>query len=206
MRYTLLPAVVVAIVATLTSCDKQAEFQGDWTATAPIDLTNLIPEADQASSLMSISFIDSVNINGGPVMLSTILSINQAVQPTEGSTITEPYEVSVAATASVSGSWMYKGDDRDELLLSLDPSTLQVNVDQNGVTFSQNLLTGEQQPAVDSLTAVTVQSWKKAITKALNVEVQRFAYLDDVDVEQKGTVLSFEIDNPKQTLHFRRTE
>ena len=206
MRYTLITACLVATAASLTSCDKKADFQGDWTATSPIDLSQLIPEADHASSLMSISFIDENNVNGGPVMLSTILSINQAVTPAEGAAISDPYEVSVAATASVSGKWMYKDNDRDELVLSLDPGTLNVNVDRNGVTFSQNLLTGEQQPAVDSLTAVTVQAWQAAITKALNVEMQRFSFLDDVEVAQKGTVLSFEIENPKQTLNFRRTE
>lgn len=203
MRHILFSAITAGLLASLTSCNKQAEFQGDWTATAPLDLTTLIPEADHVSSLMSISFIDDSKVNGGPVMLSCILSVEQAVKTPEA-TLNEPYEVSVAATASVSGEWMYKDDDKDELLLALDQNTLQVNVDQNGVTFSQNLLTGAQQPEVDSLTAVTVQAWKKAITKAMTSEMQRFSYLDDVQVKQKGTILTFEVENPKQTLHFHR--
>lgn len=206
MRYTLFAAALTAVSVCLTSCDKKADFQGEWTATAPINLTAQIPEAAQASSLMSISFIDDSQVNGGPVMLSTVLSIEQAVEQGQELELTEPYMVRVAATASVSGKWMYKDDDRKELLLALDANTLQVNVDQNGVTFSQNLLTGAQQPEVDSLTTVTVNAWKAAITKAMTSEMQRFSYLDDVKVEQKGTLLTFEVDNPKQTLHFYNVE
>ncbi|MDE6300466.1 MAG: hypothetical protein K2M19_01955 [Muribaculaceae bacterium] len=205
MRYSLLTVVLASSLLSLSSCHKQAEFQGEWTATAPIDITSQIPQADRASSLMTISFIDDSEVNGGPVVLSSMLSINQAVAAGQLDGLDEAYEVDVAATASVSGKWMYKDDDRDELLLALDANTLQVNVDQNGVTFSQNLLTGAQQPEVDSLTSVTVQEWKIAITKAMTAEMQRFSYLDDVNVEQKGTILTFEVENPKQTLHFHRT-
>ena len=190
-------------LVSLASCSNKAEFIGEWTATAPSDIAAQIPSAATASSLVSINFIDNAHQTGGSATLSSLIDITQSVQG-DSTTIEQPYEVSVAATANVGGTWLYKGDDHDELLLTFDLSTLNVNIDKNGVTYTQNVLTGAQQPQLDSLTTSTVAAWKQELTRAIRSDLSRFSELDDVEVSNKGQILSFEIHSPKAKMHFRR--
>ncbi len=190
----------------LGSCSKGPDFTGTWTSLAPDDITADLPGASTAGSLMSIQFTENAeNSRNGSVVLSSILDITQPVQGTQAA-IDRPYEASVAATASVGGTWMYNGDDNDELLLSFDLSSLEVNVDKNGVTFTQDMLTGSQQPQIDSLTNVTANLWKQEISRALRSRLTAFSKLDDVEVNRDG-ILSFEIkvNNHDKELHFRRS-
>ena len=83
--------------------------------------------------------------------------------------------------------------------LFLDNSTMQVNVDPNGVTFSQNLLTGAQQPMVDSLTSVTADRWRTAIRTAAAKQFFSFTKLDDVKVV--NDILSCEAGKKDLTFH-----
>lgn len=196
--------MALGAASCIVSCGHNDKFIGTWTATTPDDITASVPAASMATSLVSVSFMPGADSkDGGSVALSSVISVNQPVQP--GGGIEQAYEVNVAATASVGGTWQYKGDDDDDLILAFDPSTLKVNVDNNGVTFTQNLLTGSQQPQIDSLTAVTAQQWKAQLTRALTIEFRRYRQLDDVKVH-KGDILTFEIENPDQTLQFRKSE
>ena len=200
----LLSIFAIAGVACVISCGRNEKFIGTWTSTVPDDITSSVPAASMATSLVSVSFMPGVDTkDGGSVALSSVINVNQPVQPGVG--LDAAYEVNVAATASVGGTWSYKGDDDDELVLAFDPSTLKVNIDNNGVTFTQNLLTGAQQPQIDSLTAATAQQWKAQLTRALTTEFGRFRQLEDVKVH-KGDILTFEIENPDQTLQFRKAQ
>ena len=76
---------------------------------------------------------------------------------------------------------------------------MQVNVDPNGVTFSQNLLTGAQQPMVDSLTSVTADRWRTAIRTAAAKQFFSFTKLDDVKVV--NDILSCEAGKKDLTFH-----
>lgn len=205
-KYSLIIGLGLIIgVSGLASCSKTSDFLGVWTSTTPEDITASVPAASSATSLVSISFVEGTgNKDGGSVALTSIINVNQ---PVSGSPISmnQPYEVNVAATASLGGTWIYEEGSDDDLLLSLDLSTLKVNVDNNGVTFTQNMLTGAQQPQIDSLTTVTAELWKNQLTQAMTKEFSRFKKLDDVKVH-KGQVLTFEIQNPELTLQMRKTE
>lgn len=205
-NYSLIIGLGLIIGASgLASCSKTTDFFGVWTSTTPEDITASVPAASSATSLVSISFVEGTgNKDGGSVALTSIINVNQ---PVSGSPISmnQPYEVNVAATASLGGTWIYEEGSDDDLLLSLDLSTLKVNVDNNGVSFTQNMLTGAQQPQIDSLTTVTAELWKNQLTQAMTKEFSRFKKLDDVKVH-KGQVLTFEIQNPELTLQMRKTE
>lgn len=205
-KYSLIIGLGLIIGASgLASCSKTTDFLGVWTSTTPEDITASVPAASSATSLVSISFVEGTgNKDGGSVALTSIINVNQ---PVSGSPISmnQPYEVNVAATASLGGTWIYEEGSDDDLLLSLDLSTLKVNVDNNGVSFTQNMLTGAQQPQIDSLTTVTAELWKNQLTQAMTKEFSRFKKLDDVKVH-KGQVLTFEIQNPELTLQMRKTE
>lgn len=189
----------------LASCSQREKFIGTWTATAPTDITAKVPAAATASSLISINFLDNAQKTGGSVALSSILDISQAVDG-DSFSMNQPYEVNLVGTATVGGTWTYKDDDHDELLLSFDLSSLNVNIDNNGVTYTQNILTGAQQPQLDSLTTATISAWKHEITRAIRADLARFSVLDDVEVTNKDQTLTFDIQSPEAKLHFRRVE
>lgn len=200
-----LGAGLLALSATITSCSKKTDFVGVWTATTPEDITTSVPAASSATSLVSISFVeDATKKDGGSVALSSIINVNQPLQGSLAGTDI-PYEVNVAATASLGGTWIFEEDSDDDLLLSLDLSTLKVNVDNNGVTFTQNMLTGAQQPQIDSLTAITAELWKNQLRQAMTKEFSRFKKIDDIKVH-KGQILTLEIENPETTLQFRKAQ
>lgn len=202
-KHILIGALAVAGLS-MASCSKSTAFLGEWTAETPADITRSAPAATKATSTVSINFSlnDSVRGGkGGTVLLTSIISATQPVEP--GVTIEQGYEVNVAATASLAGTWRYEDDSDDDLILSLDPSSLNVDVDNNGITFTQNLLTGAQQPTIDSLTTATAALWKAELTKAMRTEFSRYSKLDDVKVSKDG-VLSLEIEHPETTLYFVR--
>ena len=188
--YPILTVAAIALVAG--ACSHRADINGAWTST-PVRV------ADDATSVLSIDFNAPKGAKSGTVTLSTVIEATQPVQAGTLVGFADPYEVSVTGTASISGRWSYEDSDDDDILLFLDNSTMQVNVDPNGVTFSQNLLTGAQQPMVDSLTSVTADRWRTAIRTAAAKQFFSFTKLDDVKVV--NDILSCEAGKKDLTFH-----
>ncbi len=183
----------------ISSCSRTDRFAGEWMGT-PTRMMD-IPGASDATSTISIDFAPSSDVRrGGDVLMSATIDVSQAVT---GSIISPdaPYQVDVAATASIRGRYVAEDDDDDDILLHLDPSTLQVNVDPAGVTFSENILTGLQRPTLDSLTMQTVDAWRVLITSAIRDEFYKYQKIDDIKVHH-GDMLSCEVADRDYT--FRR--
>ncbi len=186
-----IPLIAAAAAAALmASCSDNPKFIGQWTSTAPYDMAQDLPVSIAGAQLTLDFAAGEQSKSAGPVTLSSVIDLTQPVQ---GDTaFVEPYEVSVTANSTVAGTWMTVDDD-DDLVLSFDLATLNVNVDNDGVAFSQNILTGAQQPLLDSLTAATSQRWQSLLTTAVKRQLAEFAQLEDVEVTNKGNLLSFEI-------------
>ncbi|MDE6161484.1 MAG: hypothetical protein K2F77_07480 [Muribaculaceae bacterium] len=187
-----------ALIAIAGACNRHADIAGMWTST-PVRVGDDIAMASTATSVLTIDFNAQKGRNSGTVMLAATID---ATQPVEAGTLAgfaEPYEVSVAATATISGKWSYEDNDDDDILIFLDNNTLQVNIDPNGVTYSQNLLTGAQQPMVDSLTTATIDRWRSAVRNAASKQFFQFTKLDDVKVH--NDILSFEVGKRDLTFH-----
>ena len=135
----------------------------------------------------------------GKITITALLDANQPVSSSDSS-LMQPYEVSVAATASITGDWTYEDRDDDDIIVSLDPESLKVRVDPDGVTFSQDILTGNERPVLDSLTAATAAVWTRSLTAAMRVEFAKYQKISDVKV--KKNILSCEIDD--RDYSFRR--
>lgn len=205
-NFTLLAGAGLVILA-MVSCTKRDEFVGSWQALNPTDISSQLPASANATSLMSVTFGPNTDGQGGDVFISSIISATQSLDETPG--VVSPYEVSVAATATINGKWAYESDDDYDLILVLDQNSLNVNVDKDGVTFRENDLTGNQVPASDSLTVATANLWKGQIISAMRKDLSRYNRIDDVDVKNSkslGKILKFEIDNPDQVLTFRNVE
>ena len=185
----------------LSSCSKTSEFVGSWQAMEPTDISSQLPSAAYGSMSNSVTFgPDTIN-GAGEFVLTSLIDITQPVVENPG--IDAAYEVSVAATASINGTWTYAKGEDDELIVTLDPTSLSVNIDNNGVTFRQNVVTEAEQPVTDSLTNVTVNLWKEQLAPVAKKEFYRYQRLDDVKLKDK-TTLKLEVENPEQDLYFRK--
>lgn len=191
----ILPA---AAIAALSSCSNYPQIEGTWTGT-PTRIDNISAACD-ASATMSISFTqDDKSAQSGEVTISALIDANQPVTSIADG-LDQPYEVSVAATAVITGHWSYEEKDDDDILITLDPSTLEVKVDPNGVSFSNDVLTETQQPLLDSLSRATADAWKKSITKAMS---ERFYDMNKIsDIKINNGIMSCEIHDRDFT--FRR--
>ncbi|MDE7426331.1 MAG: hypothetical protein K2M79_00830 [Muribaculaceae bacterium] len=137
--------------------------------------------------------------NGGTVLFSGLLSGSQPVSPDPSGAdvnidsipVLDPYEISIAGTYSVSGTYSFKNSEREEMLIDLDYSTLEVKVDPEAVTYTNNQITETQQPVVQQLNEKAVLVWKNSMTRALSSYFTDFSLLDDVKV--KDGVMSFEV-------------
>ncbi len=185
-----------AMLAACTACSGGPAIDGAWTS-APTRIDNELPIASEASDVLTLVFDAPKGAKSGAVTITSEITANQPVEAGTIDSFDEPYEVSVSATATITGTWSL--EDRDDIVIFLDRNTLEVNVDPDGVAYSQNLIDGMQQPQVDSLTAVTAERWRSAIRSAATARFISLDKLDDVKV--KDNILSCEVGKRDLTFH-----
>lgn len=188
---------VAILIFAIASCAKRNDINGTWTAT-PVHIDNMQYAAD-AFSVLSINFDAPKGAQSGPVTVTMVIDATQPVD--SGTTVgfAEPYEVSVTGTATISGRWSYEDGEDDDILLFLDNNSLQINIDPDGVTFSRNLLTGAQQPMIDSLSTVTAERWLTSMRSIAAKQFFEYTKLDDVKVS--NDILSCELGKRDLTFH-----
>lgn len=192
-----------AAILFLAACSNRADINGTWTST-PMQVGDDIAVADQATSVLSIDFDAPKGAKSGMVTMSAVIDGTQPAAAGSLQGFDAPYEISVAATATISGRWSYEDKDDDDILIFLDNATLQINVDPNGVTYSQNVLTGAQQPMVDSLTTVTIERWRSSLRNAVGKQFFNLNKLDDVKVV--NGIMTCEVGHRDLTFHRTSTE
>lgn len=191
-------ACLMAMSLLFISCGN-SDIEGRWNG-SEMRLNDITGVAD-ASTVVSFDFSTdkaSGDTKSGRVIVSALINANQPL--TQDSTMIAPYEQSVAATASIEGVWAYEDDD--DIVISYDPATFRINIDPEGVAMSENLLTGMQQPQVDSLTQITMNSWKNILGKPVRDQFNKFQKIEDVKVTKD--ILSFE--SGKDKLSFRKVQ
>lgn len=189
---------ILASVAAISSCSRTKAIEGTWEA-APTRIS--VQGAADAYATVTLDFAPAQNARtGGDVNISAVVELTQAVT-TPAITIDEPWEVSVSANALINGTYVYDDGDDDDILLNLDPSTLQVNVDPDGVTYSRNILDGIPASQLDSLNAATADRWRLLITSAIRDEFNKYRKIDDIKIHHND-MMSAEINDQDYT--FRR--
>ena len=141
--------------------------------------------ASDASTTVTLDFVPDQGRKGtGTLNISAVINAEQAVKGAVDAVV-EPYEASVAATASITGRYAVEDRDDDDLVVSFDPTSMDVNIDPSGVTFSENAITGMQQPTLDSLSRATSQHWRTALTPAIREVFNRYRRIEDIKVHQR---------------------
>lgn len=193
----ILASGLAVAAAAFTSCERHADVAGSWTGMPGRSLA--VSGAIDVTSTISLDFARQPASKAKDSGLLTISAAIDANQPVTGGTFENAaYEVSVAASASMTGTWAFIDDD--DIAITLDPSSFTVKVDPDGITFAEDLVSGMQDPQLDSLSTATAARWQSVIAPAIKTEFLKYNKLDDIKI--KNGIMTFEIADRDYT--FRR--
>ncbi len=201
----LLSALAAGMAVTMTYCSKQAKFIGAWTEVNPSNITVQLPGASSATSRVTIDFIDNLQKTGGAVSLQSDINVTRTIEA-DSLSQGQPYEVKIAAKASVDGTWSYDVDDDDDVLLALDLSKLKVDIDRDRISFTRPAATVVPQAHLDSLALQYIDTWKRDLTGVVSEDLARYTVIDDIELSRDGNMMTFEVQSPEAKLHFKRDE
>ncbi len=188
-------AGILFIIGMFVACTENNKFIGFWRSSVPTILYQNSSEVSYATSRVSIEFSKGESLKSGPFKITTLIDVYQRIENDTTRTI-EPYEVNIASTASISGTWQWaEKDDNDDLILSFDMNTLQVEVNSDAVTFSKNIHRAVQEPELGILSDMIANRWENQITKAVVSKLANYSVLEDVEVSNDGNILTFEVKN-----------
>lgn len=193
-KYLLVSATLIAM--GLTACDSETrlakDLEGSWTG-AP---QQLVDDANASATYIPVyTFVKSDKEAGGTVTIDALIS-------TAGSTASGTVgqvNMSASGRASVSGKW--RATDDDEIVISLEPTSLQVSVDPEAVEMSVNPLSDTTLPAVDSLKPAMVPVVRTMMKTAMQRKFVELNKIDDIKI--KNDIMTCEIG--KRDLSFHRT-
>ena len=192
-------AVLLGFSVAVSSCQGEAKYIGMWQGN-PEHLVS-VPGANDATITVTLDFSPNAEQRG-----TGIITLNATIEATQSVTnvmtsLDQAYEANIAATASIIGNYVRADDDDDDVLVTFNPTSMQLNVDPAGVTFSNNILTGVPEPMLDSLSQATAAHWKTALLPAVREVFNRYRKIDDIKVHH-GDMMSCELADRDYT--FRR--
>ena len=174
MYRTLLILAAICGLA-ITSCDNRAKIEGSWES-SPVKLD--LAHTATSSATLCYTF------NGdGSMTLTSDINLTEPMNRQADGILME-YQASVAATASIQGTWQYAPDENDEVIISLDNNSFTINVDPAAVTFSQNVLDGAQTPEVETMKQQAVERYQTMLTPAMKAYFGGCVKLDDIKVDK----------------------
>lgn len=183
--------ILAASGMAFTSCDSKVKLVKDIEGTWATNSDKLgVEDALNASATYLIEFTPNEGNDPltGSVTLSALLNIVNMAAPSD--MVEQAYSVSAGCTADVCGT--YRVADDDELLITMDITTFNVDVDPAGVILEYNLVEGTDQPvANDTLSTVYAAHVKAQVTETIK---QRFLSIDKIDdIHVKNDELKCEI-------------
>lgn len=191
----LMAAAALAGVFMMTSCDGASKLSenisGTWSG-APIHLID--NSASSASTIDTYTFTRDEKSNGGNLIVTSLISVTGSINGSGA--IVQPFSLSAAATASIQGRWNVVDDD--EISVSLELKTLQVNVDPSAVVLSAAMLNGSTMASVDSMKPALVNSIGAQLRQAVSNRYLGIKKIDDIEI--KGSLMEWEINKSKETL------
>lgn len=186
----------MAMVATLTGCNEKSKLankvEGVWSGNP-----ERVDDTTAAYSTVIKTFDFQVNDTGegGTVVVTALIDVQNSM--TGGAAAVQPIELSAAATASVTGSW--QAVDDDEIVITLDAQSAQVNVDPDAVRLDYSNVTGESAPETTSMRPAAAAIVGRQVNAVLTSNILTISKLDDIKVHN-GTVMECEINDKDVTL------
>lgn len=172
----------------LTSCDSSAKLadsiQGEWTGNSERILDT---GAAMATAVRVMSFSKGSTPTEGTVTMSALVTVEN-IMPFNDS-IQTPLTISASGVATITG--VYQAKDDDELLISLDATSLSTDVDPEGVQMNYNVLSGEDSSVATKLKPAAVVLATQQINRAAQNIFTNINKIDDIKV--KGNLMKCEV-------------
>lgn len=193
--YKIITAATAAGLLFLTACSGTSSLakniEGSWSGT-PKSLSTDI--AGSTTIVEIISFLPGDIKNGGNFEVTAMISATGSARGMDGSLL--PYDLTASASAAAKGSW--RAIDDDEIAINIDPSTIDVSVDQDAQVFNNNMITDAEKAALDSIRPNVMNLLEHRIKRDVMTRFMSVKHLDDVKV--KSDLLKYEIDDDHYTL------
>ena len=119
-------AVAAGAMMMITSCDSKAKLaeavQGEWTGNPEKVLDT---GAASASMVRILEFTRGAADTEGSVTMSALITVENTMQHNDS--IVSPLQITASGTATITG--VYQAKDDDDIAISLDATSMTVNVD-----------------------------------------------------------------------------
>lgn len=200
IRSSLVAIAVVSMAALFTSCESKTKLaksiEGSWTAT-PERLAD--DDAVSATSVRIFDFLPDTTtpVTNGQLVMSSMVTITTAADNSgDADGIMQHYTVSASGVATVTGTWTVIDDD--EVRIDVDPSSLTVKVDPQGVEVNVNAITSQTVSVPDSIKPVFAESVKAQIRRLVEKQFFDVSKIDDIEI--KDEFMTMEINKRDYSL------
>ncbi|MBD5343733.1 MAG: hypothetical protein HDR90_01920 [Bacteroides sp.] len=192
----ILAGAAVVLGLTMVSCDTATSLAKDVNGTWAGGVDRILGDALNSDVFSTYTFTyDAASAKaGGDIVINATLAGNYNDNVVVGETPSN-VSVTVAGTSSISGTWT--AIDDDEIVITLNPSTLKVSLDPAAQTLTSSaVLTAE---AIDTLKPNLLSMIKDRMAYDLRIKYSSPIHMDDVKVKG-GKTLEYEVNDIDYTL------
>lgn len=188
-------AIAAAMLPLMSACDSKAKLaeavQGQWTGNPE---TVLDTGAASATMTRILEFTKGAADTEGSVTMTAMISVENTMQFNDS--IVTPLQITASGTATITG--VYQAKDDDELTISLDATSMNVNVDPDAVKLNYNIATENSAPLVEKLKPGAAILATQQINRAAQNAFSNITEIDDIKIN--GNIMSCEINHTDLTL------
>ena len=185
----------------LSSCDGRQtlakEINGSWSA-SPDRITETA--AMSTGVIRIINFVRTPSEAGGDLIMSSLVSVSSQLPRTDS--VAQPVSMTASGIASIRGTWAAQDDD--EIIVVLDASTFNVEVDSSAVVLTSNYVFNESTSDLATLKPSAVEMVRNQITQAVRDDFFSIRKIDDIKI--KDNMMSCEINDEDFTMRRQVTK
>lgn len=208
LGYLALGALVsVGIVSCDDSAKLASQAEGVWSGNTTVlsakehhkEKQNNNPAQPMGAKINSVTpsftFTPDASVkNGGKLNFSGVYSVSQAVS---SQSVDVPFDATADVKVNANGTWTAQDDD--EIIVTIDASSVSVTVDPASVALGYAVLTDKPVAELDSLKAQILPNIDSSFTEEVRKRVTSLHKLDDVKIQ--GTTMTLEIGKTDFTLN-----
>lgn len=188
-------AAVAGMLTLMTACDTKAKLaesvQGKWTGNPEKMLDT---GAASASMVRTLEFTKGAADTEGSVTMTAMITVENTMQSNDS--IVTPLQITASGVATITG--VYQAKDDDELTISLDATSMNVNVDPDAVKLNYNIATATSAPLVEKLKPGAAILATQQINRAAQNAFSNITEIDDIKI--KGSIMRCEINHTDLTF------
>ncbi len=183
------------LMVGVTSCDSKAKLaeslQGRWMGNPEMLLDT---GAASASMVRILEFNQGSARTEGSVTMTSLITVENTMPFNDS--ISTPLQITASGTATITGVYQVKDDD--EILISLDATSLSVNVDPDAVQLNYNILSESSSPVAEKLKPGAAILATQQINRAAQNVYSNLTEIDDIHI--RNGIMHCEISHRDLTL------